>query len=149
MILDKFDNAHLYEHVHSLLPAAFEFLGAKATADLPSGRHELRGTQLFAIVQQYETKPREQGFWEAHRRYIDVQYVVEGAERMGYANLDRLAVRDPYDADRDLLVLDGDGDLFTVSAGHFAVFTPQDAHMPGLAVQGPAIVHKIVVKIAV
>lgn len=149
MILDRLENSHLYEHVHALLPAAFEFLRSEAAAGLPNGRHELRGSDLFAIVQQYETKPREQGFWEAHRRYIDVQYVVEGTERMGYANLNTLQVRDAYDAEKDFLVLDGDGDLFTVPAGHFTIFTSQDAHMPSLAVSTPASVRKIVVKIAV
>jgi YhcH/YjgK/YiaL family protein len=149
MILDCLENSHHYEHVHTRLPLAFEFLRSEAAAGLPNGRHELQGSEVFAIVQQYETKPREQGFWEAHRRYIDVQYVVEGIERMGYANLNALSVRDAYDAEKDYLILDGDGDWFTVAAGHFAIFAPQDAHMPSLAVHAPATVRKIVVKVAV
>jgi len=36
---------------------------------------------------EYQTKPREQGIWEAHRKYIDVQYMIQGSELMGWASI--------------------------------------------------------------
>jgi biofilm protein TabA len=149
MVLDRLDNAAAYQALFPRLRQAFDFLRSADLAGLPQGRHDVAGNDLFALVQEYRTKPDSEGFWESHRKYIDVQYVVAGAERMGYANLATLSVRQPYDADKDLLILDGSGDFFTVGAGMFTIFAPQDAHMPCLAVGEPAAVRKVVIKVAV
>ena len=93
-------------------------------AGLATGRHTIVGDEVFALVQEYRTKSHSEGFWESHRKYIDVQYMVRGAERMGYANLASLAERQPYDADKDLLILDGSGDFFTVPSGHVRDLRP-------------------------
>jgi biofilm protein TabA len=149
MVLDRLDNAADYKALYPRLRQAFEFLRSADLAGLPLGRHDVAGNDVFALVQEYRTKPDREGFWEAHRKYIDVQYVIAGAERMGYANLATLAVRQAYDAEKDLLILEGSGDFFTVGAGMFAIFAPDDAHMPCLAVGEPAPVRKVVVKVAV
>ena len=149
MVLDRLDNAALYAGLHPRLAQAFDFLRSTDLARLPLGRHTIAGDELFAITQEYRTRPADEGFWESHRRFIDVQVVVAGKERMGYANLATLAVRKPYDEEKDLIVFDGTGDFFTVSAGMFTIFTPHDAHMPCLAVGEPATVRKVVVKVAV
>ena len=107
------------------------------------------GENVFALVLHLETKPKKGAFWEAHRRYIDVQYLFEGAERMGRADLRALKPCAEYDAENDFLKLKGKGDFFTVPAGTFAVFWPHDAHMPGLAVQELKPVKKAVVKVLV
>jgi biofilm protein TabA len=149
MVLDRLDNAAPYQALLPRLRQAFDFLRSADLAGLPQGRHDVAGNDLFALVQEYRTKPGSEGFWESHRKYIDVQYVVAGVERMGYANLATLAVRQPYDADKDLLILDGSGDFLTVGAGMFTIFAPQDAHMPCLAAGEPAAVRKVVIKVAV
>ena len=149
MIFDCLENADFYRGLHPRLGKAFDYLRTTDLARLPSGRIEIAGSEMFAIVQDYRTKRPEEGFWEAHRRYIDVQYVISGAERMGYANLQSMTVKQPYDEEKDLLILEGTGDACTVPAGSFTIFAPQDAHMPGLAAGEPAPARKIVVKIAV
>ena len=97
---------------------------------------------------QYDTLERAQGAWEAHRRYIDLQYVVAGRERIGYAQASRMTPG-AYDRERDLLPLAGDGDFLTLGAGDFMLLFPDDAHMPRIAVAAPAPVRKVVVKIEV
>lgn len=147
MILDRLDSAHLYAGISPLVASAFAFLARPDLATLDDGKHEIDGGRIFALMNHYLTKPREGAAWESHRRYLDLQYVVAGSERLGHAHVDRLAAGD-YDADRDCLPLEGHGDYVTLSAGSFALLFPQDAHMPGLAVGAPAPVHKVVVKIA-
>jgi YhcH/YjgK/YiaL family protein len=149
MVLDRLDNAALYTGLHPRLEQAFGFLRTADLDRLPLGRHAIASDEIFALAQEYRTKPASEGFWESHRRYIDVQLVVAGRERMGYANLAALAAQKPYDPEKDLLVLEGAGDFFMVSAGMFTIFTPQDAHMPCLAADEPAMVRKVVVKVAV
>ncbi len=113
-------------------------------------RVELSGG-AFALEQAYWTKARPDGFFESHRRYIDVQVVVEGEEWMDVAAGDRLTVRQTYDPERDLVVYaDSAGSTLHLAAGDAAVFHPADAHMPGLCgPAGPVLVRKTVVKVPV
>ncbi len=149
MILDELKNAALYYGVSERLAAGLRYLQNTDLATLAPGRHEIDGDRLFAIVMHYDTKPREQAFWEAHRKYFDIQFVLAGEERMGFASLDHLTA-EPYDESKDFVPAQGEGDYLRVPAGSFAVFGPQDAHMPSLnAGAAPQAVKKIVVKVKV
>ena len=149
MIVDQLENLNFYAGLPPRIVRALEFLRDTDLAALSLGRHELDGDWLFALVQEYATKPLEQCKWEAHRRYCDVQFVARGIERIGVANIDRMQVETPYDAEKDVSFFRGDGDFVTVPAGSFAIFAPPDVHMPCLAA-GPLVsVLKIVLKAAV
>jgi len=148
MIIDQISNSHLYYSLHPGLKSAFETIHQTDLSTLAIGRIELDGENLFAMVQQYDSKPIEQGIWEAHRRYMDLQMVIQGTERIGYTYIDRLA-QGEYDANKDFFPLFGAGDFLTLQPGNFILLLPQDAHMPGIAVTTPAPVMKLVIKIAV
>lgn len=147
MIADHIANAERYAVLGSLFKQAFDFLRNQNLDALADGRHDLAGDSLFALVQGYDTKPQSEGFWEAHRRYIDLQFIVRGVERIGYAPLHRMRL-ESYDESRDLAVLDGDGDFLTLTDGCFLLLWPEDVHMPGLQAAQSAPVRKIVFKIA-
>ena len=149
MIIDVLKNAALYKKLDRGLGRALDYLAKSELAMIEPGRYELDGDHLYVLVQRYETKPREAGIWEAHRRYVDVQYVAEGAESMGYAYLGCLKVTQEYAPDKDCVLLAGQGDFVTVRAGTFVVFFPEDAHMPGIACSVPAPVLKVVVKVRI
>ncbi len=149
MIIDSIRNKALYSGLGGGISKALDYLAGKEFAAMAPGRYELEGDRLFALVQRYETKPREKGVWEAHRRYIDVQFVASGVESMGYAPIGSLTVTQPYAADNDCVLLAGTGDFVTAAAGTFVVFFPEDAHMPCLACGAPPAVCKVVVKVAV
>lgn len=114
---------------------------------LALGRRDIAGEQIFALVQEYTSKRWDEGFWEAHRKYLDVQYVVAGVERMGYAPVQALRTVEE-NHEKDFLKLEG-GSFFLLPAGSFAILMPQDAHMPGMAVEQPQPVKKVVVKVQV
>jgi YhcH/YjgK/YiaL family protein len=149
MILDALANAGLYAFSNPRLVRGFEFLRSRDLTTVPVGRVEIDSDLLFASVQEYPTRLPDQCFWEAHRKYIDIQYVIRGTERIGYAPLASLRVAQPYDEAKDFAKLDGTGDVLRVDAGMFAVFFPHDAHMPCMAADAPAPVRKVVVKVAV
>lgn len=131
------------------LMAAFRFLQSHDPATAQLGKVEIDGQQVFALIQNYDSKVRSAGFWEAHRQYIDVQYVAAGEELMGYVNLSHVNAGE-YDASRDFLPAHGEGNFLRMPAGTFIILTPQDVHMPGLAVNDqPQPVKKVVVKVAV
>jgi len=147
MIIDQIDNAHLYHVLHARFKRAFDYVNQIDIHAIPTGRHEIDGERMYALVQEYDTKPKEEGKWEAHRRYIDLQYVVKGMEGIGYANIHHLN-QGEYDPAKDFLALQGEGDLVSVRAGSFVLLFPEDAHMPGMAIGRPAPVKKIVLKIS-
>ena len=149
MIIDRLENAAIYASLCERMAKGLEYLRNTDFRGLEDGRHEIEGDEIYAMVMGYKTEPAGEGVWEAHRRYTDIQYMVSGAERMGYANLSDLSVKDAYDENKDALFLEGVGSFFVVREGAFAVFGPEDAHMPGMALAQPESVRKVVVKVRV
>ncbi|KXS40764.1 YhcH/YjgK/YiaL family protein [Halanaerobium sp.] len=146
MIIDSLANSSCYYGVSELLKKAFKFLEENDFSEIEDGKYEIEGDDIFAIVDSYETKPQEEGVWEGHREYIDIQYLVEGTELMGYSNLERMDL-DESDEDNDFLTFAGDGDFITVEPGNFVVFMPQDIHMPGICLADGQEAKKVIVKI--
>ena len=150
MIIDTLDNAARYFVLGERIVTALKYLKESDCTKLPVGKILIQGEQVYALVQENITKTRDQGVWEAHRKYIDVQFVAAGIEEMGYANIKSLTIKKPYDELADFALFDGSGSFVTVPAGSFTIFFPEDGHIPGSAVDGqPAAVRKVVVKVAV
>jgi biofilm protein TabA len=123
----------------------------RAMADGDTQKIELGGG-VFVIEQVYETKLRADGFFESHRKYIDVQTILEGEELMEVSDLARITVRQPYRADRDVIIYEDnpEASLLRVFPGQAAIFFPEDAHMPTLRIRTePVRVRKCVVKVPV
>ena len=148
MIIDHLDNARLYFGLGVRLAAGLRYLQETDLQHLVPGRYEIEGRSLFALVFEYQTKPREAAFWEAHRQYIDIQYVQSGTELIGYAPL-ALMECGSYDEGDDIVRAEGEGEFLELRAGFFAVLGPQDVHMPGLLRDVPHAVKKVIVKVAV
>src|SRR5687768_3963193 len=110
------------------------------------------GSGTFAIEQVYETKNRSEGFFESHRKYIDLQVIVEGEELMEVVDAAFITVNQAYQDERDLITyLDAaNASHLRLVAGQAAVFFPVDVHMPTLRLNPSAsLVRKTVVKIPV
>jgi YhcH/YjgK/YiaL family protein len=148
MILDTLNQAFLYEGFHPSFPKAFAWL---RSFDLktPDGRYEIKGSALVAIVQRYETASAEAKKWEAHRLHGDIQYLVSGCEYIGYADRETLTVRLPYHEENDMECYQPASSTTTrlmLSTGSFAIFLPSDAHQPGVMIESPSPVLKVVIK---
>lgn len=145
------DLLSLHERYRCLGPRfarAFDFALATDFAALPDATYPIDGDDVRALVQRYTTKAAGEGRWEAHRTHIDLQMVVSGEEYIGVAPLGTLEA-EPYDPDRDLLWLTGEGDRVTMRPGNFVLLWPEDGHMPGMAIVEPVPVLKVVFKIAI
>jgi YhcH/YjgK/YiaL family protein len=114
------------------------------------GIHPLRGDHMYANVHGYETRERAACRFESHRRYVDLQYCVDGAEAIEWHPISNLVPSDEYDVGKDVRhyrappVADGQ---VLLSRGSFAVFLPEDGHMPKIAATGWSRVSKVVIKI--
>jgi YhcH/YjgK/YiaL family protein len=149
MIIDRITNAHLYSSLSPAIQRAFEYLQQTDLVALANGKYEIDGENMYISVQEYDTKPKEQGKWEAHRRYIDIQYMIRGTEQIGCAHLAGLAPMQAYDASRDVAFFSGEGGFSTMQEGMFMVLFPEDAHMPCISVNELTQVKKAVVKVLV
>jgi biofilm protein TabA len=110
------------------------------------------GGGAFVLEETYETKPRADGFFESHRKFIDIQAIFEGEEQMEVADIAAMKIRQPYNPDRDLIVYEDNTNatLLRVHVREAAVFFPSDVHMPTMSVRAaPVTVRKCVVKVPV
>lgn len=149
MITDILENAPAYFNLSPRIATALQFLVRPDLSALPLGRHPIQADRIFALIQEYSTRPPEQCFWEAHRRYTDVQFLHSGTEAIGWSPIQRMNIAKEYDADKDFAVLEGDGQIIHLQAGSFAILYPHDAHQPCLAAGAPQTVRKIVIKVAI
>jgi biofilm protein TabA len=148
MILDSLQHASRYYAVHPLFKQAFEFLQTADLQNLPTGKTELAGEDLFAIISEDRGVAKEVAKMEAHQRYIDIQYIVAGADHMGWQDLTACGTSiDPYSAERDVYFFNvKPTSWFDVPAGFFTIFFPNDVHAPMATEE---VVRKVVLKIAV
>lgn len=149
MIIDRIDNIDFYFGLNDKIKRAGFYLKDTKLNMIKPGRYTIEDDKLYALVQSYETINIDQGRWEGHRRYIDLQYIVEGIELMGYANINNMNIASEYDKTKDILFFNGEGDYFTVNKGYFVLFTPNDIHKPCLTGSKPNKVKKVVIKILI
>lgn len=148
MILAKLTEADRYAALHPLFAQAFDYLRKTDLTALAPGRHAVQGEQLFAIVETCAGRSRAEAKLECHRRYIDIQLVLEGVDEMGWKPLAECV--DPasdYDAARDICFFnDTPASWIATPPGSFCLFFPHDTHAP-LVSTGR--IRKVVLKIAV
>jgi YhcH/YjgK/YiaL family protein len=148
MIVDRLENLAVYLPLGGRLARALRLLQTRDFSGLACGRHPLEGDDIFALVNEYPLKPRAEGRLEAHRKHIDIQYLLCGGETMGYAPLQEQPPLAAYDAAADLIFYAGDASMLSVEQGMFAIFYPGDLHMPGLG-SPAARVRKVVLKVRI
>jgi YhcH/YjgK/YiaL family protein len=147
MIADVLENAHLYAHLNSRLAVGLNYLQNTDLSKLEIGKHVIEDNEVFALVSEYNSKNPEDAKWEAHEKYADIQFLISGEEKMGYAPLKTMQVKEAYNPEKDIVFLKGTGDYITAKPGTFLVFFPQDAHQPCVAINGNVPVRKVVIKV--
>lgn len=151
MILSNLNNRVELEKLHPLMPQLFEFLAKTDMFSLPEGIHEIVGRDLFinnAIPATLFTK--ENAPIEVHRKYMDVQILLQGCETMGWKPLEEIeSWRGEYDEARDVRFSDERCDHFvTLKAGELTVFYPEDGHAPFIKESDEPLV-KVIAKLRV
>ncbi|PKL81604.1 MAG: YhcH/YjgK/YiaL family protein [Ignavibacteriae bacterium HGW-Ignavibacteriae-3] len=147
MIFDQLKNAHFYFPLGERIAKAFQYLSQTDFTNVEPGNYEVDGENIFAIVQQYNTKPASTAKWEAHKKYIDIQYIVSGKEKMGFTESKKVIVLQNYHPNNDITIYKGEGNYLTAEEGQFVLFFPTDIHMPQLALNIPREVKKVVMKV--
>ena len=151
MIIAKLDQIAQQAVVPPRLRKGLGFLQNLDPQALEPGTVEIDGRQVYAMIQAYDSRPvTENPRFEAHRKYLDIQYLVSGTEAMGWAPLDQLAVNVPYIDEKDVTLGTVPAKARTLvpfSAGYAILLYPSDAHGPGLAAGESEPIVKVVVKV--
>jgi biofilm protein TabA len=147
MILDTLTHAIRYAGLHAGFAQAFEFLHTTDLRALSPGRHDIDGDRLFVLIDHKAGFGNAGARLEAHRRYIDIQYTIDGDEEIGWMPLARC--RQPagtFDEAKDIIFFD-DRPITWVSVppGSFTIFFPHDVHAP---LGGTGVLKKAIVKVA-
>ncbi|MGC8804228.1 MAG: YhcH/YjgK/YiaL family protein [Bacteroidales bacterium] len=147
MICDSLQNFERYRSIFPHFDAIQAFLYRNDLTQLPLERIDIV-SGIYASIGEYYTKPAGELRWEAHRKYLDIQYLVWGEERIGYAAGEGFQCIEPYDAEKDIAFYIGKGYELPLGNGYFVVLFPGEYHMPGIMSHTPTHVRKVVIKVA-
>ena len=148
MIIDRIQNHSLYTNLGKHIGPALKYLRTTDFSRLENGRHEIDGDEMFLLLSDYDTKDPTECRIEAHRKYADVQYMIEGTEQVGYAPFDGRPSITDYDEKNDYILYKGLVSYMDFHEGMFAIFFPEDLHMPGVG-KAKSRVRKAVVKVKI
>ena len=148
MIKDNLKNAETYYNISENLRIGFEWIKNNNLKNMPEGRYEI-SDKIYANLQSYMTK--DDAPYEAHKDYIDIQYMVTGEELSGVTDYSKCSVEEKYNKEKDIefLKINKEEELYKITEGEFFVFFPHDAHKPALKVNENKNVKKVIVKVHV
>lgn len=149
MIYDKIDNLETYAGISEDIRIGLEWL-RDVNPNIENGVYQIN-PRVKAIVSEYETKMENEHGYEAHRKNIDIQYLLSGEERIACLPIERLKETKAYNEETDAAFYSADlmPQEMTIGNGYFAIFFPQDGHKPQLCVDKPKKVKKVVIKVEI
>ena len=144
-IRDLKDFGYLEENVRK----CFDYAREHDLLSYEKGSHPIDGDELFVNIVEYETTTPENRFWEAHRQYLDLHFMLRGPEQIDVNFIDNMEQKEFVEKD-DFLPLEGDPNSHVVlNAGDFLLCYPADAHRTAVQIAAPATIKKAIFKIRI
>lgn len=146
MIIDTLANAARYKGMHKLFAKAFDYINSQSLAGMEPGKYPIDGTDLHASVSLKDGLKATDAKFEAHNNYIDIQVCPSGSEQIGWKPRNTCVnPKGEYNTEKDVIFYnDAPDTYFSLQAGQFAIFFPEDVHAPMIG-EGP--IMKLVVKV--
>lgn len=149
MIYGNLKDIGRYSFLKQCEKKALEYAAEHSLKELEPGRHDVDGDRLYFNLAEYETKLPEEGFWEAHRQYIDIHVMLRGKEKIFVNFLDRMQAG-TYEADKDYLPLEGpESGYVLLNEGDFLICYPEDPHMTGIMTEQKEKIKKAIFKVQI
>lgn len=149
MIKDLLKNSNNYKGISKNLDKGLTWLESIDLEKLQDGQYEINNKDIYASIQTYETK--DDAKYESHKKYVDIQYIINGSEKIGVTDLSNCNTCTEYNEDKDIEFYDIKikDEYFELKTGQFMIFFPNDAHKPSISLNEKSTVKKIVVKVAI
>ena len=147
MIIDSLKNIYLYNEI----PQNVKIFIKNILIDFALGRHYIDDNN-YANIEEYFTKPLSKAKYEAHEKYIDIQFLLSGNEKIYYRDKNGLTYDTDYDSDKDIIFYNNavNSHYIELDGSNFAVIFPHEAHAPQIqAGNNQENVVKVVVKVKV
>lgn len=148
MIVDKISNQDLYTGIHKKFPLVFDFIKNNDLSTIDLGKHLIEDENVFVIVMEYTTQPLSECKPETHKKYIDIQYMINGEENIGLkTHYDEIPTT-AYNQEGDFMFYTLEKlPMLPLKENHFAVFFPDDIHQTMIQIDSPKTLRKAVFKI--
>jgi YhcH/YjgK/YiaL family protein len=149
MIIDTIENLKLYKGLSENLAKAINYLITNDLSSLEIGKHAIVEDDIFVLMSEYNTKEEVDCKTETHKKYIDIQIMLKGEEKFGFAFLNNQKVSETYNPEKDCMFYDTLLDYQNLHEGTFVIFFPSDLHCPSIKINDSIKVKKAVVKVKV
>ncbi|ONI37886.1 hypothetical protein AN639_01175 [Candidatus Epulonipiscium fishelsonii] len=138
-------------HYPQPIMTAIDYLKNNDFNKMEAGVYEIQGRDIYAQVFDKETKDAKDASPETHEKFIDVQFLANGKEKIGAANLNKNHKVKEHNKEKDLIFYEEfENEMFIeMNVGDFCVFFPDDVHRPAVANGAPMNIRKVVIKISV
>lgn len=149
MIKDNIKNINIYKTISPRVGKAIEWLQTTDLENIEDGKYFIQKEEIYANVQKYITK--DDAYFEAHRQYIDIQYLVYGEEKIGITSIDNCETKIEYEKEKDIefLTTNTDFQYQYIKKDDFLIIYPHEAHKPSIKINNNTEVKKIVIKVLV
>lgn len=149
MIFDTLKNIKNYKGISANLDKAIDSIAKGEYLTAPAGVTNIDGTEVFFNVQENVIpKNLEDANFEIHKKYIDIQLIIDGQENFGYATLENVSPKNKFSPEKDFQALNGDVEVtYTMKSDRFILFFPEEPHMPCLKSGDTEKIKKVVYKI--
>jgi YhcH/YjgK/YiaL family protein len=150
MITSTLAQLHWYKIISPNFEKAIQYALSADFAAMDPGKYQIDGDNVFAIVNEYTTKPLSECDPESHQDYADIQIMITGTEKFGYAPLTDQLASTPYNPEKDVALYtipEEELNYITLPAGQFIIFFPTDIHQPEVFLHQPDLVRKVVLKV--
>lgn len=135
MVIGMIKDAMRYQALSSRIAEALQWLQTADMAALQEGTNPIRGEEIFCNVNAYQTTVKEARVWEGHRKYIDIHFMISGAEKIAVSPLATMHVKQDYNAQTDFIEFTGDvQQQIHLQEGMFLIAFPEDIHKTALQV---------------
>ena len=151
MIKNSLKYTKNYYKLSEKIKIALKYLENNDLKEKENGRYDILGDDVYINIQDYTSKLLTQGKWEAHKKYIDIQFIIKGSELIGTGEIDNFEITEAYDEANDVEFLNNkkENQFIQMQENDFIILYPHDVHMPQIANNQPSYVKKAVLKLSV
>lgn len=148
MIFGNIKNESAYEFLPESIKKCFNYFREHDMASYDKGSYEIDGRDFFVNIENYTTVKREERFWEAHRKYIDVHMMIDGQETIDINFLDNMN-QTSYDEAKDFAQAEGSANASVMlkDKGDFLICYPEDVHRTAIICDAPNKLKKAIFKV--
>lgn len=149
MIFGNIKNLKEFPYLEKGIQECFEYAKTNDLLAFEKGSHEIDKERLFVNIVEYETTDADKRFWEAHKNYLDVHFMLQGEEQIDLNFIQNMELKEFVEKD-DFLPMKGEKNASVVlHNGDFLVCYPSDGHRTAVAVKEPSKIKKAIFKVRV